>query len=120
MMIPPARRRFGLGWCLGLMLAAGFCSSAAAEQPHTAQEEQGKRIFQRYCAGCHGREGTGEGYRLLGADPANLTSRQTQEKSDEDLLESIHEGQPGMPAWKDRLSNEDRRRVLAYIRSLAQ
>ncbi|HSE57465.1 MAG TPA: cytochrome c [Nitrospiraceae bacterium] len=120
MMIPPARRRFGLWWHLSLVIAAGVWTAAAAEQPQTAEEEQGKRIFQRNCAGCHGREGTGEGYRLLGADPANLTSRQTQEKSDEDLLESIHEGQQGMPAWKDRLSNEDRRRVLAYIRSLAQ
>ena len=119
MVIPPARR-FGLGWCLGLVVAAGFCSPAAAEQQSTAQTEQGKRIFQKYCASCHGREGTGEGYRLLGADPANLTSRQTQEKSDEDLLESIHEGQTSMPAWKDRLSKEDRRRVLAYIRSLAK
>ena len=90
MMIPPARRRFGRWWHLSLVIAAGVWTAAAAEQPQTAEEEQGKRIFQRYCAGCHGREGTGEGYRLLGADPANLTSRQTQEKSDEDLLESIH------------------------------
>ena len=119
MVIPPARR-FGPGWCLALVIAAGFWTIAAAEQQSTAQTEQGKRIFQKYCAACHGREGTGEGYRLLGADPANLTSRQTQEKSDEDLLESIHEGQTSMPAWKDRLSKEDRRRVLAYIRSLAK
>lgn len=120
MMIPSARLQLGLWWPLILLIAAGFWATAAAEQQSTAQTEQGKRIFQKYCAGCHGREGTGEGYRLLGADPANLTSRQTQEKSDEDLLETIHKGQTSMPAWKDRLSDEDRQRVLAYIRSLAQ
>jgi mono/diheme cytochrome c family protein len=119
-MILPAQRRFGLGWCLAIVIATVSWATAAAEQQSMVQAEQGKRIFQRHCADCHGREGTGEGYRLLGADPANLTSRQTQEKSDENLLESIHEGQPAMPAWKDRLSNEDRQRVLAYIRSLAK
>lgn len=117
-MMLPSGRRFGILWPLSLVIAVG--SWAAAEQPGAAQTEQGRRIFQKYCAGCHGREGTGEGYRLLGADPANLMARQTQEKSDEDLLESIHEGQTVMPAWKDRLSNEDRRRVLAYIRTLAK
>jgi mono/diheme cytochrome c family protein len=120
MMIPSARRRIGLWWHLSLLIASGFWATAAAEQQSTDQAEQGKRIFQKYCAGCHGHKGSGEGYRLLGADPANLTSRQTKEKSDEDLLESIHEGQAAMPAWKDRLSNEDRQRVLAYIRSLAK
>lgn len=119
--IPAARRRFGLWWCLGLAIVAGFwVTVAVADQEDVTQVEKGKRIFQKYCLACHGREGTGDGYRMLGADPANLASRQTQEKSDEDLLESIHEGQSMMPPWKDRLSNEDRRRVLAYIRSLAK
>jgi mono/diheme cytochrome c family protein len=106
---------------LGLVIAAAFWATGAeATQQDSAQAEKGKRIFQKYCVACHGREGTGDGYRMIGVDPANLTSRQTQEQSDEDLLESIHEGKPMMPPWKDQLSNEDRQRVLAYIRSLAK
>lgn len=118
--IPVTDWRSGLWWGLGVLLAAGCWTTVLAEQQGGTQADQGNRIFQRYCAGCHGREGTGEGYRLLGADPANLTSRRIQEKSDADLLDSIHEGLPAMPAWKDRLSDEDRQRVLTYIRSLVR
>ena len=64
--------------------------------------------------------GQGEGYRLLGPDPADLTSQATTQQSDADLLRTIHEGKPNMPVWKYRLSKQDSRNVLAYIRSLQQ
>ncbi len=81
---------------------------------------KGKTVYDRYCAGCHGAEGKGDGYKLLGADPANLASPATKQKSDAVLLKTIHEGKPGMPSWKLRLSEEDSRDVLAYIRTLAR
>src|SRR5512143_3114392 len=31
---------------------------------------RGKTLFVRNCAGCHGSQGKGDGYRLLGPDPA--------------------------------------------------
>ena len=43
----------------------------------------------------------------------------TEERSDDDLLRTIHEGKPNMPAWKHRLSRQDSRDVLTYIRSLS-
>ena len=42
------------------------------EQPNVDQVK-GKKIFAKHCAGCHGPEGKGDGYLLLGPDPANLT-----------------------------------------------
>jgi hypothetical protein len=35
------------------------------------------------------------------------------------LLRTIHEGKPNMPNWKYRLSPQDSKDVLAYIRSLS-
>ncbi len=81
---------------------------------------KGKKIFSRHCAGCHGLEGKGDGYLLLGPDPANLTRSAMKKKSDAALLRTIHEGKPNMPSWKTRLSDEDSRAVLAYIRTLKQ
>jgi len=78
----------------------------------------GKALFVRHCAGCHGPEGRGNGYKLLGPDPANLTAITTKKKVDEDLLRTIHEGKPNMPAWKTILSIEEIRNVLTYIRTL--
>lgn len=80
----------------------------------------GKIIFARQCAGCHGPEGKGDGYLMLGPDPANLTNPSTTQKSDAALLRTIHEGKPNMPSWKLRLSEEDSRAVLAYVRTLTK
>jgi mono/diheme cytochrome c family protein len=41
-------------------------------------------------------------------------------ESDAELLKTIHEGKPNMPAWKARLSKKDTRDVLAYIRNLIE
>jgi mono/diheme cytochrome c family protein len=86
----------------------------------SADHAKGKRIFSQYCAGCHGIEGKGDGYLLLGPEPANLTRPATKTKSDVALLQTIHEGKPNMPSWKVRLSKNESRAVLAYIRTLAK
>ena len=85
-----------------------------------ARITKGKNLYARNCAGCHGAEGTGDGYKLLGPDPANLTLPSTTKKSDAALLNTIHEGKPNMPSWKLRLSEQDSQAVLAYIRALAK
>ena len=90
-----------------------------ADSP-SADRADGKRIFTRYCAGCHGPEGKGDGYLLLGPEPANLTRLATKTKPDVALLNTIHEGKPNMPSWKARLSEKESRAVLAYIRTLTK
>lgn len=93
---------------------------AAQGQRETAPGDtrRGKIIFVKYCAGCHGTGGQGDGYRLLGPNPANLTAPATQQKPDAALLATIHEGRPNMPSWQSRLSDEESRDVLAYVRTL--
>ncbi|OQW34309.1 MAG: hypothetical protein A4E19_02285 [Nitrospira sp. SG-bin1] len=107
---------------MGLVsLSEGALSSTAAakgadsKSPHVAK---GETVFIRHCAGCHGDKGKGDGYLLLGPDPANFTRPATKKKSDAALLQTIHEGKPNMPSWKGRLSEEESRAVLAYIRTL--
>ena len=97
--------------------AIGMQTEAAAG---TGDAVSGQMVFARHCAGCHGPQGKGDGYMMLGPDPANLTSPSTTHKSDTILLRTIHEGKPNMPSWKLRLSEEDSRAVLAYIRTLAK
>ncbi|HLZ35931.1 MAG TPA: c-type cytochrome [Nitrospira sp.] len=92
-------------------------ATAAADQDSL---HRGKILFERNCAGCHGLTGKGDGYKLLGPDPANLTAPSTSEKADEDLLRTIHEGKPNMPAWKPQLSSAKIHDVLEYVRSLSK
>ncbi|MCP9440512.1 MAG: cytochrome c [Nitrospira sp.] len=79
---------------------------------------EGEKIYVKHCIGCHGIEGKSDGYKLLGADPAVLASPSTQRKSDAAVLRTIHEGKATMPPWKIRLSEQEERDVLAYIRTL--
>lgn len=95
----------------------GMAASKETDQPKIDQIKGGK-IFSKHCAGCHGPEGKGDGYLLLGADPSNLARPSTNNKSDALLLQTIHEGKPNMPSWKGRFSEDESRAVLAYIRAL--
>lgn len=52
--------------------------------------------------------------------PADLTAPQTKAKSDKDLRAVILDGRGAMPAWKNRLKEQDIQNVLAYIRSLGE
>jgi len=81
----------------------------------------GEQIYRSYCVECHGERGNGE--TPLGAHlsprPRDFTAKATMASaSDEQLSNSITRGRPGtgMAPWEGVLSNDDIRRVVAYIR----
>ena len=92
----------------------------ASSQTGSDRMAKGKQLYIKHCAVCHGPEGRGDGYRILGSDPANLTSKSIRNKSDTTLLTSIHEGKSMMPPWNIRLSQQDAQDVLTYVRFLAK
>jgi len=119
--IPPLKKRLTSYLILGLLLVGGLPLTVYAEKGGRNPDlAKGKMIFNKHCSGCHGTSGQGDGYRILGANPADFTSPSTRMKSDASLLKTIHEGKPMMPAWKLRLSQKESRDVLAYIRKLAE
>lgn len=111
-----------MGRSVLFLMMIGMCvltfSWQVRAESYVDQLANGQKVYVKYCAGCHGPEGKGEGYKILGADPTDFTSPSTQEKSDTVLLNTIHEGKSTMPSWKIRLSEQDSQDVLAYIRSL--
>jgi mono/diheme cytochrome c family protein len=84
--------------------------------------DQGREIYQAHCLECHGVKGHGDGPRAttLAPRPGNLISAATSSKTDEELLATITNGvqRTSMQSWNDRLTLDDRRNVLAYIRLL--
>ena len=114
------KRLIPIGVGVGAIIVANVLAIAAPKEGDASHIDhtKGKQVFTKYCAGCHGPEGKGDGYRLLGADPANLTRFSTKKKPDALLLQTIHEGKPNMPSWKGRLSEAESHAVLAYIRTL--
>lgn len=82
--------------------------------------QAGKVLFEKHCVTCHGLRGRGDGIEIAGATVADLSSAATQRKLDVTLLATIHEGRPGrvMPSWNWRLSAQQTKDVLAYVRTL--
>jgi mono/diheme cytochrome c family protein len=86
--------------------------------------EEGAKIYSQRCAGCHGKQGLGDGDapRSLLPSPALLAFMiQRPIAVDEYLLWSIAEGgkqfDTEMPAFKDTLTREDIWKIVAYMRA---
>jgi len=131
---PMIRRRSKLyGSAAGLISAAGVWAMTSLDVTSAGPQndlrpartvagdgQAGKALFEKYCVTCHGPRGRGDGLEIAGATVADLSSAATQRKLNVDLLTTIHEGRPGkvMPSWKWRLSEEQSKNVLAYVRTL--
>src|SRR5437763_1547271 len=118
--------------CVALLIAVGSTPLTAYLSPFTAQDTvKGKVVYVKWCAGCHGDGGAGDGPSAahMLPRPRNFTGaiykiRSTasgQLPTDADLMRAIDEGLPGsaMPAWKGRLSDAERRDVAAYIKTFS-
>jgi mono/diheme cytochrome c family protein len=93
------------------------------------QVARGRTLYDKHCAECHGVEGKGPpgDWRVRDAQgkypaPPLDDSAHAWHHPTAALLYTIHEGNPGgqgnMPAWKDKLSEQEMQDVVAYIKSL--
>ena len=96
----------------------------SALAPSREAMEAGGRTYARECAGCHGKDGLGDGdaENALSPSPALLAYMINRPIAvDEYLLWSIADGgvqfQSQMPAFKDKLSRDEIWRVIAYMRA---
>ncbi|MBA3947911.1 MAG: c-type cytochrome [Herpetosiphonaceae bacterium] len=84
--------------------------------------EQGNQLYMRECAPCHGVTGAGNGpaARTLPVPAANFTIPHYATHSQELLFGWTKDGIPGrgMPAFGQRLSNDQIWQVLTYIDEL--
>jgi mono/diheme cytochrome c family protein len=89
--------------------------------------QNGKLLYDKYCAACHGTSGKGDGPAAVSMRPSprDLTNEEfMQTLSDEYLYEVIAYGgtkvgkSPLMPGWGNTLSQEDIIDILSYIRTL--
>jgi mono/diheme cytochrome c family protein len=77
------------------------------------------KLFADNCVSCHGEHGAGDGPAAGGIKPSpvNFLVRQP---SPERAWTVIERGIPGssMPAWKGKLSDDQRSLLARYVRSL--
>ena len=108
-----------------LMSLLGCVSSGESVRADVSADRRlarGQILYKEHCVACHGHEGEGTGYRDFVPPPGDLTSTEVQTKSEQELLQRIHEGSANtaMPAWKWVLSEQEARDIVAYIQSLGE
>jgi mono/diheme cytochrome c family protein len=83
--------------------------------------EEGRKLYLRHCASCHGPSGKGDGsMALAGGTPANLTDEGWDHgSSDGEIFVVIRDGTSSdMEPYKDRLTEKQMWQLVNYIRSL--
>src|SRR5579872_3078810 len=108
--------------------------STEAQESHvgtwTGNAGAGKELYFRYCWGCHGfhGDGNGENAPYLNISPRNFVTATFKCRStptgtlptDEDLSNAIERGlvNSNMPAWS-ALTNQQRANLVAFIKSFS-
>jgi len=84
---------------------------------------RGKELYKMNCAICHGEKGKGDGPKAveLVEKPANFSDKNMMHMmTDGDIFYKISKGKKPMPAWEDKLSENERWDLVNYIRTFAK
>lgn len=117
----------GLWATPGLMVYDAIKDAPPA--PTAAAVPEGRALFVRHCASCHGVNGDGKGVanlnppaRAFGYEPFKFATTTNQMPSDDDIRRLVRKGIPGssMPAFTpDELPDGALDTVIARVRELA-
>jgi len=101
-----------------IVIALG--AAASFGQPDDKSAGEGQEIFQEQCIGCHGSDGSGQTDMGKKVGAANLTSSAVQQQSDAQLEKVVKGGKKKMPSFDQKLSDDEIRSVIAYVRQLGK
>ncbi len=109
----------------GKTLQAPVAGTVARVEPPraltpAAAVARGARVFQVFCAACHGGSAKGDGPVVARGFPAppSLYAPNAMNMTDEQMFNILTAGQKNMPSYAAQVSPEDRRNVILYVRSL--
>jgi len=101
-------------------------TAASTAQPAATGDElaSGKELYAAKCTICHKDTGKGGKVTVEGKNlkPADLTSDKMKARPDDKMVAGISEGAPddGMPAFEDKLTKDQIKSIVKYVRTLQQ
>ncbi|MDX8338379.1 cytochrome c [Draconibacterium sp. IB214405] len=81
-----------------------------------ANVKKGKDLYLQNCKSCHGDPGKGNGLPLV-PPPPDIASDIMQAQTEGEMFYKITHGRGGMPQFETTLSEDDRWRLVNYIRN---
>lgn len=75
-------------------------------------------LFKQKCANCHGPDGKGQNAMGRTLKVRDLSSAEVQKQTDAELTEITANGKGKMPAYKGKLSDEQIKGLVGFMRSL--
>jgi mono/diheme cytochrome c family protein len=121
--VPLSKALAFIATLLLVTLALSSCGRGSGQVETSASKaflQRGATLYQTSCQVCHGGATGGS---LKDIPPPHNTNGHTWHHADQQLTEMILNGitfsveQQKMPAFKDQLSEEDVRAILAYIKT---
>jgi cytochrome c6 len=97
---------------------AVVCSLAAALATPALAQNSGADIFKAKCQMCHGPDGTANTPAAHALKAASFKTPAIVQTSDADLLAIIKNGKGKMPAFTGKLTDDQMKAAVAYIRVL--
>jgi cytochrome c6 len=99
---------------------ATLLASSVFGQSSKGSNGPGAEVFREQCIGCHGPDGRAQTETGKKVGAADLTSDSVQKETNSSLSKIVQDGKGKMPAFEGRLSDDEIRAVVAYVRELAR
>jgi mono/diheme cytochrome c family protein len=80
----------------------------------------GASLFKSKCAACHGADGSGNTAVGKSLKIRDLASADVQKQTDAELTALITNGKGAMPSYKDKLSGDQIKDLVGFVRQLAK
>lgn len=104
-----------------LLRAAAFAVLAAfASAPLAYTQDDAAALYKTKCAACHAANGSGDtpAGKKMNAQP--FSSAEFKKQSDEQLFAVIKNGKNKMPAYSAKLTDEQIKDLVKYIKTLSK
>ncbi len=101
------------------LLASILCAFLFGSDSRVLAEDAAAYIFNKECAGCHGKDGKGKTPtgRKVGAKDLTL-SKSTDAEMEKQILEGkkAPNGAPAMPPFKEKLDPEEIKDLILFVK----
>lgn len=101
-----------------LLLAFSAALLTSLSVPAVADDV--KDLYKTKCAACHGADGKGETPAGKKFSAHDFHSADVQKQTDPELIEILRSGKNKMPAYKAKLSDDQIKDLVKYVRELGK